>query len=179
MNENNPFASRIGRGAGLAGLVTASLFAASLVAGCGPSPTAPPASVAVTPVEPATASSRDFGEYVLYFNAIRTDALTPEIAKMNNIARSANRALVNISMVKKAESTPGTPVPGKVTVQAVNLNGQFKDLTVREVREGDAIYYIGDVSVANDETLVFTVDATPVETTSRLSLRFQRQFYGP
>lgn len=151
---------------------------ALLLTSCGPSPTAPPASVAATPVEPATASSRDFGDYVLYFNAIRTDVLTPEIAKMNNIARSANRALVNISMVKKAEGSPGTPVPGKVTVQAVNLNGQFKDLTVREVREGEAIYYIGDVSVANDETLVFTVDATPVDTTNRLSLRFQREFYG-
>ena len=75
-------------------------------------------------------------------------ALTPEIATNYGIARSANRALVNISMVKKAEGTPGVPVAGKVTVQAVNLNGQFKDLTLREVREGDAIYYIGDVAVA-------------------------------
>ncbi len=151
---------------------------AILLTSCGPSPTAPTVSVATAPIEAATASSRDFGEYVLHFNAIRTDALTPEIAKMNNITRSANRALVNISMVKKVEGTPGTPVPGAVTVQAVNLNGQFKDLTVREVREGDAIYYIGDVSVGNEETLVFTVDATPVDTTSRLALRFQRQFYG-
>ena len=66
---------------------------------------------------------------MLYFNAIRTDALTPEIARNYNIVRSANRALVNISMVKKAEGTPGVPVPGNVTAQAVNLNGQFKDLT--------------------------------------------------
>ena len=182
MNENSVFASRMGLATlGLAtlGLATLGLLMASLVTGCGPGPTPPQANVAASTVEPDTASSRDFGEYALYFNAIRTDALTPEIAKMNNIARSANRALVNISMVKKAEGTTGAPVPGAVTVQAVNLNGQFKDLTVREVREGDAIYYIGDVSVADDETLVFTVDATPIDTTSRLSLRFQRQFYGP
>ena len=178
MNENNVSASRIGHTPRLASLAILSLLTASLVTGCDPGPTPPQANAAAPAVEPDTASSRDFGEYVVYFNALRTDALTPEIAKMNNIARSANRALVNISLVKKAEGTPGTPVPGAVTVQAVNLNGQFKDLTVREVREGDAIYYIGDVSVANDETLVFTVDATPVDTTSRLSLRFQRQFYG-
>ena len=76
------------------------------------------------------ASSRDFGNYVLYFNAIRTDTLTPEVAKNYNITRSANRALLNISMVKKVEGTPGVPVPGNVTAQAVNLNGQFKDLAL-------------------------------------------------
>jgi type IV secretory pathway protease TraF len=159
-------------------LLTASFLMTSLLAGCGQSPTSTTASTAATPAEPATSSSRDFGNYVLYFNAIRTDTLTPEIAKTYNIARSANRALLNISMVKKVEGTPGVPVPGSVTVQAVNLNGQFKDLAVREVREGDAIYYIGDVAVANDETLVFTVDATPSNETSPLSVRFQRQFFG-
>jgi hypothetical protein len=162
----------------MASLLTTSLLAASLLAGCGQNPAPPPAIIAATPSEPATSSSRDFGNYVLYFNAIRTDVLTPEIAKKNNIARSANRALVNISISKKAEGTPGVPVAGSVVVQAVNLNGQFKDLTVREVREGDAIYYIGDVAVANDETLVFTVDATPSNETSPLSVRFQRQFFA-
>ena len=162
----------------IASLLTASFLAASLLTGCGQSPTSPAASIATTPAEPATSSSRDFGNYVLYFNAIRTDALTPQIAKNYNIARSANRALVNISIVKKAEGTPGVPVPGSVTVQAVNLTGQFKDLSVREVRDGDAIYYIGDVAVANEETLVFTVDATPTNETSPLSVRFQRQFFG-
>ena len=150
----------------------------SLLTGCGQDPAPPATIIAGTPTEPATSSSRDFGDYVLHFNAIRTDALTPEIARNYNIARSANRALVNVSMLKKTEGTPGVPVPGSVTVQAVNLNGQFKDLTVREVREGAAIYYIGDVTVANDETLVFTVDATPINETSRFSVRFQRQFFG-
>jgi hypothetical protein len=161
--------------ANLAGLLC---LTCSILTGCGQN-TAPPAPVAAaTPTEPATSSSRDFGNYVLYFNAIRTDALTPEIAKNYNIVRSANRALLNISMVKKADGTPGVPVPGSVTAQAVNLNGQFKDLALREIREGEAIYYIGDVAVANDETLVFTVDATPVNETSRFSVRFQRQFFG-
>lgn len=150
---------------------------AGLLTGCDQGPPAPLA--AGTPaLEPATASSREFGNYVLHFNAIRTDTLTPEIAKLYNIARSANRALLNISMVKKVEGTPGVPVAGRVTAQAVNLNGQFKDLTLREIREGDAIYYIGDVPVANDETLVFTISATPADESSLFSVRFQREFFG-
>ena len=110
MNENNVSASRIGHTPRLASLAILSLLMASLVTGCDPGPTPPQASAAAPAVEPDTTSSRDFGEYVVYFNALRTDALTPEIAKMNNIARSANRALVNISLVKKAEGTAGAPV---------------------------------------------------------------------
>ena len=162
----------------IASLACLPVLLASLLSGCGQNPASPGATVATAPSEPATSSSRDFGSYVLYFNAIRTDTLTPEVARNYNITRSAGRALVNISMVKKADGTPGVPVSGTVTVQAVNLNGQFKDLTVREVREGTAIYYIGDVPVTNDETLVFTVDATPIDETSHLSVKFQRQFFG-
>ena len=148
-----------------------------LLTGCGQNPP-PPATTATPAMEPATASSRDFGNFVLHFNAIRTDTLAPEIAKIYTIARSANRALLNISIVKKVEGTPGVPVAGRVTAQAVNLNGQFKDLTLREIREGDAIYYIGDVLVADDETLVFTVEATPADESSLYSVRFQREFFG-
>ncbi len=171
MNASQRIASRACTSLLLAGLV------AGLATGCGQKPSEPAATVATAPTEPATSSSRDFGDHILYFNAIRTDTLTPEIATNYGIVRSANRALVNISMVKKAEGSSGIPVPGSVTVQAVNLNGQFKELTLREVREGEAVYYIGDVAVANDETLVFTVDATP-EGGSTLSVKFQRQFVG-
>lgn len=162
----------------IASLACVPFMVAALIAGCGQKAPPPAAPTAAAASEPDTASSKDFGDYVVYFNAIRTDALTPEIATSYGIARSANRALVNISLVKKADGTPGVPVAGSVKVQAVNLNGQFKDLTVREVREGSAIYYIGDVAVANDETLVFTVDATPENSTTPFSLKFQRQFFG-
>ncbi len=126
--------------------------------------------------EAATANSRDFGDYALHFNALRTDQLTPDIARNYNIIRSPNRVLLNVSIIHKVEGTPGVPVAGNVTAAAVNLNGQLKDLVIRELREGDAIYYIGDVPIATNETLTFTIDATPVNETRRLSVKFQRDF---
>ena len=41
---------------------------------------------------PATESAKDFGDYVLYFNAINTDQLTPDIAKQYGIVRSKSPA---------------------------------------------------------------------------------------
>ena len=128
--------------------------------------------------EPPNASMKDFGDYVLHFNAISTDALQPEVARAYNITRSKNRAMLNVSIIRKVEGTIGQSVAGSVSATANNLTGQLKNLTLRQVQEGDAVYYIGDVAVANGETLVFNVDATPINETSRFSVRFSRQFYA-
>ena len=130
------------------------------------------------PAEPENVSMKDFGDYVLHFNAISTDKLQPEVARAYNITRSKNRAMLNVSIVRKQEGTVGQSVAGSVSATANNLTGQLKNLTLRQVTEGDAVYYIGDVAVANGETLVFNIDATPINETSRFSVRFSRQFFA-
>jgi hypothetical protein len=50
---------------------------------------------------------------------------------------------------------------------------------LREIREGEAIYYVGDVSISGEEGLVFSIEAQPTGATGApLAVRFQRQFYG-
>jgi hypothetical protein len=157
------------------------LLTALALAACGQKPGAPsgePAPSAAPAAEAAEVASRDFGDYVVHFNAISTDQLTPEVAKAYNIVRSKNRALLNVSIVKKVEGTTGQPVPGSVAALVANDTGQVKDANLREIREGDAVYYIADIAVSNAETLIFTVDATPINETSRFSVRFTRTFYG-
>ena len=128
--------------------------------------------------EAAEISSKKFGDYVLHFNAISTDQLQPEVARAYNIARSKSRAMLNISIIKTADKGIGSSVPGTVTVSAANLTGQIKNLTLRQIQEGDAIYYIGDVAVANGETLVFDIRATPANETTPFTVRFSRQFFS-
>lgn len=151
------------------------------LAACDRAAVQPPA-VAPDASAPATEAkdsySRDFGDYVVHFNAISTDQLTPEIASSYGIVRSRNRALLNVSIVKKVPGTTGQPVPGAVAALVANDTGQVKDSNLREIREGAAVYYIADIPVSDGETLVFTVDATPINETSRFSVRFTRTFYG-
>jgi len=123
-------------------------------------------------------NSQDFGDYVVHFNALNTTYLPPTATHEYGIKRSKNRGMINIAILYKMLGTAGKPVAAAVTANATNLTGQKRDISLREVREGPAIYYIGDVPVANDETLVFTVDATPVNETRRFSVRFQRQFFA-
>jgi hypothetical protein len=146
-------------------------------AGCGEQPGMPGQGSSEIDVLGATESSKDFGDYILHFNALTTDRLTPEVAREYSIVRSQNRALLNVSIMRKREGATPVAVSGAVAASAVNLTGQLKNLLVREIREGEAIYYIAETPVTNAETLIFTVDATPQNEASRFTVRFQKQFF--
>jgi hypothetical protein len=129
------------------------------------------------PVLPATQNVREFGDYALHFNAVTTNQLTPAIARQYDIVRSNSRAMLNVSINRKEPGTLGRSVPGRITVSAVNLTGQQKNLMVREIRESDAVYYISEVGIANEETLIFTIDVARDDVPEPLSVRYQRKFY--
>jgi hypothetical protein len=155
----------------------ATLATAALVTGCGQNNGGQSAGRKIQ-AEPVDVTSKTFGDYALHFNAISTDHLPPEVARAYNIVRSKNRAMLTVSIIKNVEGEIGKSQAGNVNATAANLTGQIKNLTLREIREDEAIYYIGDVAVANSETLVFNIDAIPEDTTDRLSVRFSRQFFA-
>lgn len=131
----------------------------------------------VPEAQPAAATSADIGDYVVHFNAQSTDQLPPEVARAYNIVRSKNRAMLNVSIIRKSDNTP---VVAAVTVKATNLTGQLKNVTMRKIEEpGDsaAIYYVGDTAVANLETLIFDIGVMPEGEDELSEVRFTRQFY--
>lgn len=121
---------------------------------------------------------KDFGDYVIHFNAISTDQLAPEVARTYDIVRSKHKAMLNIAIIRKVEGTLGKSVPGRVEARAANLTGQLKDIALRRIAEGEAIYYIAEMPVANGETLIFDVDVLPENETARFSFRFKQSFFA-
>jgi hypothetical protein len=130
------------------------------------------------PAQSAQESFQDFGNYEVHFNAVRTDGLTPDVARAYNIERSKNRVLLNVTVLhKEADHAPRKPVDGKVEVDAYNLNGQLKNLEMRRISEGEAIYYVGEVSVSGSEILVFDIKVTPANESKALEVKFKREFF--
>lgn len=127
---------------------------------------------------PAVADSYDAGKYVIHYNALPTDQLAPDVASAYGIVRSKTRAMLNISIIRKQEGTTGTPVTGQVNVHTANLTGQVKDLRLRRIDEGKAIYYIGEVTVADGETLIFDLYVTPEGEEKTHHIRFQQSFFA-
>ncbi len=141
-----------------------------LMSACG----GPGESADVPDAQPAGATSVDIGDYVVHFSAQSTDQLPPEVARAYNIVRSKNRAMLNVSVLRESDNRP---VPAVVTVKTVNLTGQLKNITMRRIDEQEAIYYIGEVAVANRETLVFDISVTPEGANTASDVRFKRQFF--
>ena len=71
-------------------------------------------------------NSQDFGDYVIHYNAFRSDTLEPEVAKQYDLIRRNNRIIVNIAVLKKVLDTTGKPTAAKVEGHASNLTGQLK-----------------------------------------------------
>jgi hypothetical protein len=149
-------------------LIALSLLA--LVTGCG----GPGESAAVPEAQPAGISNVDIGDHVVHYSAQLTDQLPPESARAYNIVRSKNRAMLSVSVLDKATKTA---VAATVTVKTVNLTGQLKNFTMRQINEQDAIYYIGELPVANRETLIFDISVVLDGNEKSSDIRFKRQFF--
>lgn len=121
--------------------------------------------------------SKTFGDYTIHYAAFTTALLSPEVARQYKIRRSKNRAILNISVLKKVMETTGQPVKAEVSATATNLSRQMKTLTARELRGNGAIYYIAETAVNNEETLEFDLSITPEGESVALSFSFTQQFF--
>jgi hypothetical protein len=101
--------------------------------------------------------SQKFGPLEIHYNALSTDELSPEVARAYKIERSKTRGLVTMSVLKQNKVGVSTPVPAKLTVYVTNLSQQLANVEMREIKEGTAIYYLGEFRVAPPDTLKFTV----------------------
>ena len=149
-------------------LITLSLL--GLVSACG----GPGESSTIPEAQPASASNLDIGDHVIHYSAQLTDQLPPESARAYDIVRSKTRAMLSVSVLDKTDKTT---VAATVTVKTVNLTGQLKNFTMRQINEQDAIYYIGTLPVANRETLIFDISVTPDGVEKSSDIRFKRQFF--
>lgn len=131
----------------------------------------------IPPATPAAETSRDFGSHVLHYRAFRSDQISPQIARAYDLPRSRNRALVNIALVRKIPNTLGKPVRGQVELSARNLLGQQKQVSIREIEDGGAIYYLGETSISHNETLIFELSVLPEDGEMAYTVRFTQLFH--
>ncbi len=122
-------------------------------------------------------NSKSFGDYIVHFNAFRSDTLTPEIAQAYQLTRRNNRIVVNITVQKKTVDGKTAAIHAQVTGFASNLTGQVKNLEFREINEGEAIYYLAQAQVSHQETLKFEIKATPRGADITGNVNFKQQFF--
>lgn len=120
-------------------------------------------------------SSSMVGDYIVHYNAISTESLPPSVARVYGITRSKNRGLLNISVLKKGGGFQG--VEADIDVSATNLTGQLRNINVRKIQEENAVYYISEFSVADRETLDFSIKVTTADNQTG-NIKLRQQFYS-
>ncbi len=127
-------------------------------------------------------TSKQFGDYEIFFNAIPSMTLLPEMAAKYGIERNQNLAYINITVFKKSG--------GGSVMRAATLKGTSSDLMTnkpllfREMREPNSIGYIAQVRYHNREVLRFDIDIQPqlnagevAPIGSPFKISFTRKFY--
>ncbi|EVU14273.1 hypothetical protein D046_5262 [Vibrio parahaemolyticus V-223/04] len=67
-------------------------------------------------------------------------------------------------------------VEAKVGGHAKNLIGQTQKLTFREIKEGEAIYYLAELPITHEETFTFDIDVKAGNKGSG-KLKFTQKFF--
>lgn len=135
--------------------------------------------ICILPLTALAESSTRHGDYTIHYNALQTDILDPAIANSYGIKRSTKRGLLNIAIRKNQEQNAfGEAASGDVSATWSNLNGQMGKISLREIREKNAIYYIGEFAIRNEETLTFNITVSiPASRLASKNISFRKQFF--
>ena len=120
-------------------------------------------------------NAKEYADHIVYYNAFPTDSLPPQMTKQYGLKRSKNYAMINISVMEKGAGVP-TGVKSKVTGQLKNLMGQSRALEFREIKEGQAVYYIAQIGVQSKENVNFYIDIVPQGSTEKYEIKFSKKF---
>lgn len=122
---------------------------------------------------PAAAEQKQMlGPYEAHYVVVQSTFFSEEVAERYQIVRGRDRALMNLSFLDETK----TPVAVTLTGTVTNLLSQVVELEFREVREGDAIYYLAEIRHTDRETLRFLANVVTPDGVER-QLRFQQQMF--
>jgi hypothetical protein len=119
--------------------------------------------------------SQRFGPYELFYSVVNTTFLEPGVAANYGITRGKKKAILNLAVREHVE--------GGTEARSMILKGRTWDLIqnqfleFKQVREGPAIYYIGEFSFINEEWRFFEVDFRPEGATETYTFKHKHQLY--
>lgn len=128
-----------------------------------------------TDVRAQTESPIETDNHVIYYNVFPTSTLPEAMARAYGITRSDSRIMLNITVQRRVDDGV-EPATARIQAQAVNLNGQLRRFQMREITEEAAIYYIGTISVGDNETLDFEIEVAPEGEREFETISFRRGF---
>jgi hypothetical protein len=123
---------------------------------------------------PATKTSSVFGKDTVYYTVLNTTFISPQVAKSYGIVRGEDKFLVNVS-VRRQLDTSNIAVRADITGNSSDLI-YVNTLEFREIIEQDAIYYIAEFDISNDERQNFRLSVS-VDDRPSYDIQFNKMLY--
>jgi hypothetical protein len=121
--------------------------------------------------------SERFGPYELHYSYVNTTFLTPEVAAQYQIVRGKRHGILMLALRKQMEGESGTK-PSSMQIQGTTSDLIRSDeLKFREIREGEAVYYIAPFKFINEEWRHFYIDFRASDSDTTYSHHLQHQMY--
>lgn len=119
-----------------------------------------------------------FGDYEVHYMGLTSSFLSEKVAAAYGIERSRSVGYLSISILHKEKGqSMHLPVAGKVTGTIRNLVGQSRDLSFKEVREQDAVYYISTFKIDDEDMYNLHIKAIPENHKRTYDVKFSQRFF--
>ena len=120
--------------------------------------------------------SERFGVYEIHHSVVNTTFLAPQVSERHGIVRGKNRAILNLAVREHLANGTSVARSAKVEGRTWDLfQNQFFEF--KEIREGEAIYYIAEFSFINEEWRFFEMDFRPDGAEQSYTFKFKHQLY--
>ena len=123
----------------------------------------------------AAQQAKEFGDYTVYYSAVTTTFIEPDVAAAYQIVRAKDRAIINIAIRKRTDDT-SVAVPALIEGRSWDLF-QNRFLKFKEIREQGAIYYIADFDFSSEEYRFFNLNILPEGAERSFELLFKQKIY--
>ncbi|MEX1663992.1 DUF4426 domain-containing protein [Zhongshania arctica] len=123
---------------------------------------------------PVTETSSSFGKDTVHYSVLNTTFISPQVAKSYGIVRGEDKFLINVSVRRQLDTS-------NIAVRA-DVKGTSSDLIYvntlefREIIEQDAIYYIAEFDISNDERQNFRLSVS-VDNRPSYDIQFNKMLY--
>ncbi|MCJ8170556.1 DUF4426 domain-containing protein [Atopomonas sediminilitoris] len=131
------------------------------------------ASISLLALGASAEQAKQLGDLKVHYSAFNSTFLQPEIAAASGLVRGKQTGVLNIAVQKEAK-----PVAGIISGEVKNLLSQVQPLTFKEIREGEALYYLAQFTFDKRETLSFTVRVQGIGDDAVQQFTFTQEFFA-
>ena len=120
----------------------------------------------------AQPQSTEVGGYLVRHSALPSEFIPPDVARLYRQPRGPNIGLLNVSLTRPGPRENFGEPAGRITGTARNVIGHLSELKFREIREGEAVYYVATFPTSRSDVLRISLELTPKGASAPLKVQF-------